>query len=77
MKSKIFSIIAESMNCPAERLTMDTNVVIDLGADSLDVMDIAIRFEEEFKISFIDDDYRKMETIKDIYELIIQKVEKK
>lgn len=67
---KLCEIIAETMDVDASKLTMNTEFVDDLGADSLDIFKIAMGMEEVFDIEF---DLKKMNaarTIGDVVKLI-------
>ena len=64
---KIRAIISEQLDVEEEKITLDTNIVEDLGADSLDVVDMIMSFEEEFNVEIPDD---KIETIKTIGDIV-------
>lgn len=66
MKDKIISLIAEKLNKKVGDIKMDARLVEDLGADSLDVIEMIMAFEDEFGISLPDEDVAKLKTIKDI-----------
>lgn len=76
MKTSIISIVALTLNQSPEKITEQTNLLNDLNADSLDVMDIALAIEEKFNISFEDADYQQMKTIKDICDVVERKTTK-
>ena len=50
MLEKMSEMIAEQLNCDAETITADTSFKDDLGADSLDLMDMVMTFEDEFGV---------------------------
>lgn len=54
---RIRDIVCESLDVSPEECTPEASFVEDLGADSLDVVDLAIRFENEFSLSIKDQDY--------------------
>jgi acyl carrier protein len=54
---RIRTIVVNSLDVRAEEVTADASFIEDLGADSLDVVDLAIRFENAFQISIKDKDY--------------------
>lgn len=62
--------IVKVMKIDANELTLETKFVEDLGADSLDLYQIAINLEEVFDISFHEDDLKQVITVNDAYELI-------
>ncbi len=70
MEDKIISLIAEKLGKKKNQITMQTNLVDDLGADSLDVVELIMTFEDEFGITLPDEDVSKMKTIQDIVDYI-------
>lgn len=74
MENKIKKIVAEATNRPLESITLDSNIVKDLGADSLDVMDLALVVEESFTIAFDDDDYKRMNTVRELCDVVKEKL---
>lgn len=67
---KIQSIIAEVLNVEKEDITMETTFVDDLGADSIDVVQIIMGIEEEFGITIPEDAADKIVTVGDAVEQI-------
>ena len=67
---KVQKIISENLNVPLEKVTMDTHLVDDLGADSLDVFQIIMGIEEEFDIEIANDAAEKIVTVKDAVDQI-------
>jgi len=70
MEEKIKNLIAEKLNVKKESLTAQTKLVEDLGADSLDVVELIMAFEDEFGISLPDEDVPKLKTVGDIVNYI-------
>ncbi len=70
MEEKIISLIAEKLGKKKEQITLKTNLVEDLGADSLDVVELIMAFEDEFGISLPDEDAAKMKCVGDIVSYI-------
>ena len=70
MEDKIISLIAEKLGKKKTEITLKTNLVEDLGADSLDVVELVMAFEDEFGVSLPDEDVSKMKTVKDIIDYI-------
>jgi acyl carrier protein len=66
----IRSLIADQFMVDAETITMDTNLVDDLGADSLDVVDLIMSVEEELNISIQDENISNLRTVRDIVEFL-------
>jgi acyl carrier protein len=67
---KVKSIIAENLSVDEEEITPDASFVEDLGADSLDVVELVMAFEEEFGIEIPDEDAEKIQRVKDAVEYI-------
>jgi len=63
---KIREIIAEQLDVDLEEITLKTSLVDDLKADSLDVVELVMAFEDEFKIKIDDDVLEKIKTVEDI-----------
>jgi len=70
MEQKIVKLIAEKLNKKVEEVKMESRLVEDLGADSLDVVELVMSFEDEFGIALPDEDVAKLKTIKDIVDYI-------
>jgi len=62
---KVKSIIVEQLGVDEEEVTTDASFVDDLGADSLDTVELVMAFEEEFGIEIPDEDAEKITTVKD------------
>lgn len=62
--------IVKVMKIDVRELTLETRFVEDLGADSLDLYQMAMHLEEVFDVSFSEDDINKIVTVNDAYELI-------
>ncbi len=70
MEEKIIALVAEKLGKKKDAVTLKSRLVEDLGADSLDVVELVMTFEDEFGISLPDEDVYKMKTIGDIVEYI-------
>ena len=62
---KVKSIIVEQLGVDEEEVTNDASFVEDLGADSLDTVELVMAFEEEFGIDIPDEDAEQMRTVGD------------
>lgn len=60
---KVKSIIAEQLGVKLEEVTQEATFVDDLGADSLDTVELVMALEEEFKIEIPDEDAEKMTNV--------------
>ena len=67
---KIENILAEQLDADAEEMTMDTNIAKDLGADSLDVVELLMSIEDEFEVEIPDEEIENIKTIGDLTEYI-------
>ena len=73
MLDKIKNIVVEQLMVDADQVTEDASFVDDLGADSLDTVELIMAFEEEFDIEIPDEDAQKIKTVKDVIEYIESK----
>ena len=63
MFEKVKSILAQQFELDPESITMDTNLIDDLGADSLDVVELIMSLEDEFGVSISDEDAAQLLTV--------------
>ena len=66
----IYCLIADKLGKKKDAIKMDSRLVEDLGADSLDVVELIMTFEEEFGVSLPDEDVSKLKTVGDITKYI-------
>ena len=71
---KVRDLIAKQLNRPVEEVTEDKEIVKDLGADSLDVVEMLMSFEEEFNITVPEEDAVNIKTVGDITKIIDSKI---
>jgi acyl carrier protein len=67
---KVKKIIAEKLSVDLEEVVPEASFVEDLGADSLDLVELIMSMEEEFEIDISDDDAEKLVTVKDAIDYI-------
>ncbi|MBQ6903376.1 MAG: acyl carrier protein [Clostridia bacterium] len=67
---KVRKILCEQFELDEDRVTMDSSLIGDLGADSLDVIDLAMSIEDEFDIEVPDDEIEKIKTVGDIVRFV-------
>ncbi len=72
-QDKVFGIVSEQLGVPQEEVTLEASFVDDLKADSLDVVELVMEFEDEFGITIPDDDYEKIKTVGDAINYIEEK----
>ena len=67
---KVKELIAAQLNCPVEKVLDNSKLIEDLGADSLDVVEMLMTLEEEFGISIPDEETSNMKTVAEIVKVI-------
>lgn len=72
---KVKKIIVDQLDVEEDKVTEAASITDDLGADSLDIVDLVMSFEEEFDIEIPDDQVEKIKTVGDIVKFIEEKVE--
>jgi acyl carrier protein len=65
VEEKVKKIICDQLNVPEEEVVLSASFVDDLGADSLDQVELIMAIEEEFDISIPDEDAEKIRTVQD------------
>jgi acyl carrier protein len=60
---RVIEIVSEQMGVSKDQVTRDTSFVNDLGADSLDTVELVMEFEEEFAITIPDEEAEKIQTV--------------
>ena len=70
---KMKQILAEQLDADIEKITMETNIADDLGADSLDVVEMLMAIEDEFDIEIPDDKVETLNTVGQVVEYIQEK----
>lgn len=66
IESQIKEIIADKLNKKIEEVTSDAKLIEDLGADSLDTVELVMEFEEKFSIDVPDADAEGLKTVQDV-----------
>lgn len=66
MLEKIQAMLAEALNLPLEKVTADAKIVDDLGADSLDVVELLSQLEDEYGIIIPDEEVESLATVGDV-----------
>ncbi len=74
LEEKVKNIIAKELGVEMEKLTTDASFMEDLGADSLDTVELVMEFEKEFNIDIPDEDAEKMRTVGDALSYLRSKV---
>ena len=66
IEEKVKDIIVEQLGVNPEQVTPQASFIEDLGADSLDIVELVMAFEEEFGVEVPDDDAEKLQTVGDV-----------
>lgn len=69
-QARVLKVIAEQFGIPEAEITPEKKIVADLGADSLDAIEIAMAIEDEFNIEINDEEIEKCVTVQDVYDLV-------
>jgi acyl carrier protein len=70
VSERVMDIVATQLGVSKEQITPETNFVNDLGADSLDQVELVMELEEEFDINIPDDAAKKIQTVGQAVEYI-------
>lgn len=72
VQDKIKQIIVDELGVDETEVTENARFIEDLGADSLDLVELVMRFEEEFDIEIPDEDSEKIQSVRDAYAYVEQ-----
>ena len=67
------NIIVDTLSCDAEEVKLDTNLVEDLEADSLEIVELSMALQEKLGVGIEDEDLEKIHTVQDILDYIKSK----
>jgi acyl carrier protein len=68
--SRVQEIISEQLGVAADQVTPEASFIEDLGADSLDIVELVMALEEEYGMEISDEDAEKIRTVKDVVDYI-------
>ncbi|HEX2957526.1 MAG TPA: acyl carrier protein [Chitinispirillaceae bacterium] len=74
MEGKVKQIIAEKLGVSEDKVNPQASFVDDLGADSLDQVELIMAFEDAFDVEIPDEDAEKFKTVKDAFDYLADKV---
>jgi acyl carrier protein len=74
VKERVIDIVSEQLGVSKDQITEDTHFVNDIGADSLDTVELVMELEEEFDINIPDDAAEKIQTVGEAIHYIEQQV---
>ncbi|MCJ7494136.1 MAG: acyl carrier protein [Deltaproteobacteria bacterium] len=74
VERRVIEIIVEQLGVSAEEATLEASFIDDLGADSLDLVELIMAMEEEFGVEISDEDAEKIQTVQDVVNYINQHI---
>jgi len=74
IEARIIKVICEQLDVEASKVTTSADFIEDLGADSLDTVELVMAFEEEFDVDIPDEMAEKIKTVNDVVALVSTKV---
>ena len=74
LEQKIRSLVAEQLGVELAEIRADANILDDLGADSLDVVEMVMALEEHFDIEVPDEDVEELRTVADVERYVVNAV---
>jgi len=73
VQEKVKGIIVEQLGVDPEKVKLEAKFIEDLGADSLDIVELVMAMEEEFDIEIPDEDAEKLKTVNDVQSYLVSK----
>ena len=70
VQARVKEIVCEQLGVSAEEVTPEASFIEDLGADSLDIVELVMALEEEYEMEISDEDAEKIKTVKDAVDYI-------
>lgn len=70
MEDQVAEIVSEYLDVPREEITRESRFIEDLKADSLDLVEVVMEFEDKFGVSIPDEDYEKIKSVGDAVDYI-------
>ncbi len=74
IQQKVVDLIVDQLGVDADSVTPEAHFIDDLGADSLDTVELVMAFEEEFDMEVPDEDAEKLETVSDVTDYLNQRL---
>lgn len=74
IQQKVIDLIVDQLGVDADSVTPEAHFIDDLGADSLDTVELVMAFEEEFDLEIPDEDAEKLETVNDAIDYLKSKL---
>jgi len=73
VKEKVISIVSEQLNIPKDDIKLESAFIADLKADSLDLVELVMEFEDEFGVQIPESDQDKIQTVGNAVDYIMEK----
>ncbi len=73
VQGKVKDIIVDQLGVDPEKVKLESKFIEDLGADSLDIVELVMAMEEEFDIEIPDEDAEKLKTVNDVQTYLVSK----
>ena len=73
LEEKVITLVMEQLDVTKEECVLEASFIDDLGADSLDLVELIMEMEEKFGVEIADEELEKIRTIKDIIEFLTKK----
>ena len=73
INAKVKDIIVEQLGVDPEKVKSEASFIDDLGADSLDIVELVMAMEEEFDLEIPDEDAEKLKTVNDVQSYLVSK----
>ena len=70
VEERVVKVIADQLNVDKKKVTSELSIIDDLGADSLDTVELVMDLERKFRIEISDEDAEKLRTVQDIIDYI-------
>lgn len=77
VEERVIEIVCENLAVSKEQVNRNTSFIDDIGADSLDIVELVMELEEEFEITIPDDQAEKIKTVGEAIDYIQKEIEKK
>jgi len=73
LEEKVIELVMEQLDVTKEECVLEASFIDDLGADSLDLVELIMEMEEKFGVEIADEELEKIRTIKDVIEFLTKK----
>jgi acyl carrier protein len=73
LEEKVIKLVMEQLDVTREQCVLEASFIDDLGADSLDIVELLMEMEEAFGVEIADEELEKISTIKDVIDFLKQK----